>query len=116
MVNVFTLLLIAIGATFSVVWLIHYIPLRKSVFGKSYSPRLMFCRFLAPLDATLTLILVTGAWVGLSVSVTGISTIIYNVLSGIGISGGVVFTQRVMIPRWTEQYEQQLTDEKEVMI
>jgi hypothetical protein len=116
MVNVFTLLLIAFSAVFSIVWIIHYIPLHSTVFGLNFSPRLIFCKFLAPMDATLTIILIAGAWIGLSTSVLGISTIIYNVLTGLGLSGGVVFIKRVMLPRWTEEYTQKLEDNQRVKI
>jgi len=104
MANVFMLLLIAAGSCFSVVWLIHYLPLHKSTFGYNYSPRLILCKFLAPLDATLTLILVAGAWVGLTSAAMGINMLVYNVLTGIGISVGVVFLQKVMTVRWTREY------------
>jgi len=104
MANIFMLLLIAFGAVFAVVWLIHYLPLHKSIFGKHYSPRLIFCKFLAPLDATLTIILIAGAWIGLTTAVLGINLMVSNTLTGIGISLGVVFVKKVMIPRWTEEY------------
>jgi len=105
MLNIFALILIAFGGTFSVVWLIHYIPLQKTFFGKSFSPRLTFCKFLAPLDATLTLFLVAGAWIGVTSAITGISMIVYNVLTGIGISCGVVFVKKILVPRWRLEYQ-----------
>ena len=104
MANIFFLLLIAFGGSFAVVWIIHYLPLRKSVFGTSFSPRLMVCKALAPLDATLTLILVAGAWIGITSAVTGINMMVYNVLTGIGISCGVIFLKKIMIPRWQAEY------------
>ena len=106
MANIFFLLLIAFGGTFAVVWILHYIPIYKSIFGMTFSPRLMMCKLLAPLDATLTLILIAGTWIGITSAVTGINMMVYNVLTGIGISCGVVFIKKVMIPKWETEYKQ----------
>jgi len=65
---------------------------------------------LAPLDATLTLILTAGAWIGVTSAVTGINMMVYNVLTGIGISCGVVFVKKVMIPKWEREYKQMRND------
>ena len=68
------------------------------------------CKALAPLDATLTLILVAGAWIGVTSAVTGINMMVYNVLTGIGISLGVVFIKKIMVPRWEAEYQQRCAD------
>ena len=67
-----TLLIVAFGGAFAIAWIIHYIPLDIKMFGKLISPRLLVCKLLAPFDATITFILVCGAWVGLTASVVGI--------------------------------------------
>lgn len=100
------LLLIAGGATWAVMYLIStYVPLYKEVLGREYSPRLMLCKFLAPADAMLTIILVCGPWVGFTTAALGISMIVYNVLTGIGISIGVMAIRKWFVPRWEEQFE-----------
>lgn len=116
MANVFFLLLIAFGGTFAVTWIIHYLPIYKTIFGLAFSPRLMACKILAPLDATLTLILVAGAWIGVTSAVTGINMMIYNVLTGIGISCGVVFIKKVMVPKWHAEYIQICADAQSVKL
>jgi hypothetical protein len=103
--NILALLIVAFGGAFSVVWLIHYIPLRSKVFGRRFSPRLVLCSLLAPFDAMVTLLLVAGAWTGLITSITGIGMMIYNVLTGIGLSVGVVFVKKVLYPKWKQEYE-----------
>jgi len=74
----------------------------------------MFCRFLAPLDATLTIILIAGGWIGLTSAVMGINLMVYNVLTGIGISLGVVFVKKIMMPRWKTQYNLMIEDSKRI--
>ena len=105
-----TLLIIAFGGTFSIIWLINYIPLTSSFAGSIFSPRLLLCKFLAPADAALTLFLVMGAWTGLATTVTGISMVVYNVLTGIGISMGVLFVKRFLVPRWIKQFDKEAKD------
>jgi hypothetical protein len=106
MANIFFLLVIAFGGTFAICWTIHYLPLYSKILGMIYSPRLALCKLLAPLDAALTFVLIGGAWIGLTTSVVGINLMVYNVLTGLGISGGVVFLKKVLVPKWTKQYEQ----------
>ena len=113
--NVTALLLVGLGGSFAVCWLIHYIPLSKTLFGRLYSPRLMICRTLGPLDAVITLILVGGGWVGLT-AITGIGMMIYNVTTGIGLSLGIIFTKKVLKPRWEKQYKQILSNRKNILI
>lgn len=103
--NALALLIVAFGGAFALVWLLHYVPLRAKLFGGNWSPRLTLCRALAPFDAVITFILVAGAWVGFT-SVTGIGMMMYNVMTGIGLSIGVLFTQKKLVPRWEEQYKQ----------
>ena len=110
------LIWIAIGGSFAVVWLIHYIPIHSTAFGRSWSPRLAFCRLLEPLDAAMTLFLVCGAWVGLTSAVIGIGMMVYNVTTGIGISMGVLITKKVLLPRWKASYQRLLADRASVMI
>ena len=100
------LLIISFGAAFAIIWPITYIPITSKFFGKTISPRLIVCKLLAPFDAVLTLFLITGTWTGLTVTITGISTIIYSIMSGIGMSLGVIIMKKLFVPRWREQYLQ----------
>lgn len=106
--NFMALLLVAFGASFAVIWLLTYIPLLKKSFGKTWSPRLFVInKLLGPFDAVVTLILVGGGWVGLT-SALGISAMVYNVLSGIGLSLGVVVAKKLFAPRWQKQYDEEV--------
>ncbi len=109
------LLLVGFGGAFAVTWLVNYIPLMSTFFGKPYSPRLLICKTLGPFDALITLILVCGGWVGLT-AITGIGMMIYNVMTGIGLSMGVLFIKKVLKPRWKKQYDKMLDDQQEVII
>lgn len=125
-----TLILIAFGTTFSLVWLIHYSPIlakKPSLFwmrkhpttGKycllprvayvPYSPRLFICKLLAPFDIGVSIFLVLASILGITI-VTGISMLVYNILTAIGISIGVLFIHKILRPRWEKQYENELAD------
>ena len=39
---------------------------------------------------------------------------VYNVLTGIGISLGVVFVKKIMMPRWKTQYNLMIEDSKRI--
>jgi hypothetical protein len=96
--------LIAFAAAFSFTWLIHYIPLKAEFFKKTWSPRLAFCRILVPMDSAFTLVLICGAWIGITTSQTGIGLVTYNVFTGIGLSIAVQVMRSWIIPRWRKQY------------
>jgi hypothetical protein len=91
------LFIIAAGAAFGVGWTLHYVPLHTKIFKWHISPRLIICKFLAPFDAIITILLIGGAWIGFTTS-QGIGSITFNVLSGIGISCGVLILRRWIQP------------------
>jgi hypothetical protein len=112
------LLLIAFGSAFAVVYLIsHYVPLISTWFGKTWSPRLLICSaFLGPFDVLVTTILICGAWIGVTTAVTGVGMMIYNVLTSIGLSIGVIFTKKVLAPRWRRKYNEIVDEQKAVSV
>ena len=99
------LLVIAFIAAGSVIYLVTYIPLASSFAGREYSPRLIACKLLAPFDAAATLFLVIGPVVGLSVVVAGIGVIVYSTFVGVGLSIGVIFMKKIMLPKWENDYQ-----------
>ena len=107
MMGLSALLLVAFGSVFAVVWLIGYVPIvKRKPFSKGiWSPKLFIAKYiLAPMDVGVTIILVAGGWVGIT-SALGISAMVFNVLSGIGLSLGVLFVKKFMAPRWIKQFE-----------
>lgn len=123
-----TLILIAGGTTFSLIWLIHYSPIlakKPRIFwmknhpetGKfcviprvgytPWSPRLFICKLLAPFDIGVSVFLVLASILGITL-VTGISMLVYNILTAIGISIGVLVVHKILRPRWQEQYKHEL--------
>ena len=102
------LVIIALAGAGSIIYLLSYLPLVSRFAGKTISPRLIVCKILAPADVLITLFLVAGSWIGLTVAVTGISMIIYNVITGIGLSLGVIFTRKVLVPKWQSKFEEQV--------
>ena len=112
MTGFLSLIVIALSATFAMVWLLTYVPLisKKTLSRKYWSPRLfLVSNILGPLDAGVTLILIGGSWVGLT-SALGISAMIYNVLTGVGLSMGVVFAKKILAPKWKKQYREQVKE------
>jgi len=114
MANIFMLILVAFGAAFALVWCINYLPIHRTIFGYHYSPKIWFCKFLAPFDATMTFILICGSWIGLTTATLGINLMVSNTLSGIGVSFGVVFIKKVLLPKWKNQYKQIIEAENTV--
>jgi len=88
--QLFSLFIVSFGAAFAVVWLLYYLPV---------------CKLLAPFDAGVTMFLVAGGWLGLT-SAAGLGVTVFNVLSGIGLSMGVLFTQKVLVPKWRKELEE----------
>ncbi len=101
------LLVIAFSSAGAVVYLLTYVPLVGRIGRKTYSPRLLVCKILAPFDALATLLLIAGGWFGISAAV-GLGASIMNILTGIGISVGVIIVKKLMVPRWTKKYEQEV--------
>ena len=104
--NIMALLVVGFAGSFAIVWLIHYIPIHAKIGKARISPRLMLCKLLEPMDATLTFLLIAGPWVGLTTLVTGIGMMMYNVMTGIGLSLGVAFVKKFLIPKWKKEYQQ----------
>ena len=108
--NFIALLLVAGGATFACLWLLTYVPLTTKSFGKYWSPRISIVKnVLGPFDAGITMFLVAGGWIGIT-SALGISAMIYNVLSGIGLSVGVVIAKKIALPIWERQHKQEVIE------
>jgi hypothetical protein len=102
--DVFVLFLVAGAAAFSICWLVSYAPLKSTIFGKPYSPRLFVCKMLVPFDIIVTFVIVIGGLVGIGMAV-GINLMVFNVFTAIGISGGVWILDRKLKPRWIQQYK-----------
>jgi len=104
--QLFSLFIVSFGAAFAIVWLLMYVPIKWRIpFSEKYwSPRLALCKLLAPFDAGITMFLVAGGWLGLT-SAAGLGVTVFNVLSGIGLSMGVLFTQKVLVPKWRKELE-----------
>jgi len=87
----------------SVIYLVTHAPVMSRTFGKAWSPRLAICKILVPADIILTITLVVGPMF------TGISGIMAFVASGFtaaGLSLGVFFVKKVLVPKWRKQYQE----------
>ena len=99
------LFLIAAISVFSIIWIINYIPLERKIFNKNFSPRLLFCKLLAPFDAMITIILISGSWLGISTAALGIGMMTYNAITGLSISIGVLVIKNFFVPKWKQEYK-----------
>ena len=104
--SVSVLFFVAFGATMGLLILLSYAPIHTRFLGKSISPRLIFAHLIAPADIGITLILIFGTIVGLT-AVTGIGNIVFNVATGLGLSGGAFITRKFMMPRWRRKFEEE---------
>jgi hypothetical protein len=120
-----TLLIISLGGTFTIVYpIVRYVPLkatrskvlwltrhndkflwRPKKITITYSPKLAICKLLTPFDISISLFLVFSAMLGLSTAVTGISMMVFNVLTAVGISVGVFIVHAYYRPKWEKQFE-----------
>jgi hypothetical protein len=105
MLMLIAVLLVSFGAAFSLIWMLSCVPNYKTIFTKSYSPRLSICKIFGSFGTGFTIIMVCGIWVGLMTAATGVNALIYHILTGMGLSLGIVFTKKTLIPKWEEQYE-----------
>lgn len=118
------LAVIAAGSVFTIIWIVHYAPListkPKTIWltkyaGKfriipkivmiPYSPRLFLCKLLVPFDVGISLFLVFAGMLGLTTIVTGISMMVFNVLTAVGFSIGVAIVHKWLRPRWNAQFQ-----------
>lgn len=99
------ILFVSIGAVAGLLVLLSYAPLHSTFFGHSYSPKLIFAKLVAPFDIGITLVLILGTIIGITV-VTGIGMVVFNVATGIGLSIGSFIVRKLLAPRWRKQYNQ----------
>lgn len=100
----FGIIFIAAGAVFSLLILLSYAPIHKKTLGVHWSPKLTIAKLIAPFDVTVTLFLVLGTILGLTM-VTGVGNIIFNIATGLGISAGSILVRKVLTPRWKKQFK-----------
>jgi hypothetical protein len=104
MVGFFGLLFVALASAFAMVWLIGYAPIHSKLMGVNYSPRLFICRFLIPIDVTMTTIMVLGPWI---VGADGLGHCILAVFTSLGLTAGTVLIRKIFVPRWRQVYQQE---------
>lgn len=109
--SVFILLIVSGIAAFGVLWLVHYVPLKKKVVGTYWSPRLFVCKLLIPFDISVTLLLIVGSILGIGTAIGGIQTLVFNSFVAVGISLGIWILQKWVQPRWKREYELQVEKE-----
>ena len=101
--NILALLITGCIVSFSIIWLINYIPLaRKNLLGNLYSPRLIACKFLILLDIVLTLILIVGP---MALGIHGVHSFVVGALSGFFLSIGIYITRKLFVPKWQREFE-----------
>jgi len=110
-VDILVILFIAVGSVFSLLILLGYAPVHKKTFGIHWSPKLFVAKLIAPFDVGITLFLVMGTILGLTM-VTGIGNIIFNIATGLGISAGSVLIRKVFVPHWKRQFKEIKEDNK----
>lgn len=98
------LFIVALIAAGSIVYLIAHFPITSTVFGIPWSPRLTICKLLAPMDIVLTAtLLVAPAFSGIQ----GIMAFACGAIVAAGLTGGVIFIRKRLVPKWRIRYKQE---------
>jgi hypothetical protein len=96
------LFIVALIAAFSVVYLVCHAPITKTVFGRAWSPRLFLCKLLVPADVVLTFTLIVAP---MFAGVQGIMAFAAGAITAAGLTAGVIFIKKIMVPRWRQQFK-----------
>ena len=101
--DLFALFIVSILIAGSVIYLVTHAPVVARIFGKAWSPRLALCKILVPTDVILTITLIIGP---MFTGITGIYAFVAGGFTAAGLSMGVYFVKRVLVPRWQKQFNQ----------
>ncbi len=104
MVGFFGLLFVSLASAFAMIWLIGYAPIYSKFVGIKYSPRLMICKLLIPIDVTMTSIMVLGPWI---IGGGGLGHVILSTFTGLGLTAGTVLIRKFFVPKWRKLYLQE---------
>lgn len=106
--SLFAFFIVSLITAGTVVYLITYFPIKSTILGKPYSPRLTFLRFLPIIDVIMSIsLIVLPMFTGFS----GIGVFIVSAFTAAGLSLGVIFVLKVMKPRWQVQYAAKCAEE-----
>jgi hypothetical protein len=87
----------------SVIYLVTHAPVISKTLGKTWSPRLTLCKVLVPMDVVLTITLVIGP---MFTGISGIMAFVAGGFTAAGLSLGVFFVKKALVPRWRRQYQE----------
>ena len=109
--SLFALFIVSFLTAGTIVYLVTHASIKSTILGKPYSPRLIWCRLLIPADIILSILLVI---VPMFTGISGIGTFIASAFTAAGLSVGVFFVKKVMVPRWTKAFHKMC--EQEIVI
>jgi len=99
--DLFALFIVSILIAGSVIYLVTHAPVIAMVFGRAWSPRLAICKILIPADIILTITLIVGP---MFTGITGIYAFVAGGFTAAGLSIGVFFVKKVLVPRWEKDF------------
>lgn len=109
MIGFVDLMFVSLASAFALVWLIGYAPISSKLLGISYSPRLLICRLLIPIDITMTIIMVLGPWI---IGSGGLGTTVLSTFTSLGFTAGTVLVRKYFVPLWRAKYSETVRAEQ----
>jgi hypothetical protein len=99
-----TIVGMAISSALALIVLLGYAPLKSSILGISYSPRLMAVWLIPLVDIVVTLYLIGGGWFGLGGD-KGFMMTMNATATCLGLSGCAFVVRKLFAPRWRREYQ-----------
>lgn len=101
--DLLAMLLVGLISSLLVVYLVNYAPIKSTIFGRSWSPRLLVCKLLIPADIIMTTTMIV---IPMLFGVSGIMAFVAGTFTAAGLSAGVVLVRKFFEPRWRRQFEE----------
>lgn len=96
------ILFLMLAAMLALFILLYYVPLYRTIFGKSYSPRLLVVKGLPYLDVFITLYLLGGAI--FSPSDSSFVMVEFAVANAVGMSLAILLVRKYFRTKWEIKY------------
>ena len=105
--DILSLLVIAAIISGGLIYIITHFPLRSHLFGMDYSPRLLVCKLLIPIDVLMTILLIGSP---LALGINGVMSFVVGAFTAVGLSVGVYIIKKHLEPRWQTEFDREVEE------
>ena len=95
---------LALSSAAALMVLLGYAPIKTTILGISFSPRLIATWFIPAVDVIVTLYLIGGGWFGLT-DAQGFMASMASTATCLGLSGSAYAVRKLLAPAWRRQYQ-----------